>query len=45
MTWPKAAQLAELTASLAWPGALAGLAGGTIFGAIARWADSTQTQT
>jgi hypothetical protein len=40
MTWTKAAKLAAEVATLAWPGAIAGLAGGTIFGGFARWADN-----
>jgi hypothetical protein len=39
MTWTKAAKLTEQTATLAWPGAIAGLVGGAIFGLFARWAD------
>lgn len=42
MTWSKAAKLAVEVASLAWPGPLAGLAGGTIFGLFARWADKSK---
>ena len=38
-TWHGAARVARLTVMIAWPGAPAGLAGGTVFGAFARWAD------
>jgi hypothetical protein len=38
MTWSKAAKLTAETIALAWPGAPAGLAGGLVFGAFAKWA-------
>lgn len=38
-TWWGAARTAKLTATIAWPGAVAGLAGGIVFGVFARWAD------
>lgn len=38
-TWRGAARVARLTITIAWPGALAGLTGGIVFGAFAHWAD------
>ncbi len=39
LTWTKVATLALHLPAMAWPGAIAGLAGGAIFGAFASWAD------
>ena len=39
-TWHGAARVARLTVTIAWPGALAGLAGGIVFGAFAKWVDA-----
>jgi hypothetical protein len=38
-TWLGAARVARLTVTMAWPGAIAGLAGGIVFGFFAKWAD------
>lgn len=37
-TWRTWIRVGGLTAAIAWPGALAGLAGGTVFGVFANWA-------
>ena len=39
-TWHGATQVARLTVTIAWPGAIAGLAGGLVFGAFAKWVDA-----
>lgn len=42
-TWSKAARVVWLTATLAWPGAIAGFCGGTMFGVVAKWIDRRRT--
>ena len=41
-TWLGAARLARLTVTIAWPGAIAGLAGGGVFGVFAKWVEDVR---
>jgi hypothetical protein len=41
-TWLGAARVAWLTVTIAWPGAIAGLAGGGVFGVFAKWVDDVR---